>query len=75
MNGVGTAFNFDGKGCISVGSVVLSWLWHFGVQSAPPGLVGLVGRRPELAAISAAAKAAADHRPSVVWIEGLELLE
>jgi DNA-binding CsgD family transcriptional regulator len=40
------------------------------VQSAPPGLVGLVGRRPELASISAAAKAAADHRPSVVWIEG-----
>ncbi len=74
MNGAGTAFNFDGKGCIWVRSVVLSWLWH---RSAicPPGLVGLVGRRPELAAISAAAKAAADHRPSVVWIEGLELLE
>jgi hypothetical protein len=29
MNGVGAAFNFDGKGCIWVGPVVLSWLWHF----------------------------------------------
>jgi DNA-binding CsgD family transcriptional regulator len=40
------------------------------VQVPPLGNVGLVGRRPELAAISAAAKAAADYRPSVVWIEG-----
>ncbi|HTW08718.1 MAG TPA: AAA family ATPase, partial [Acidimicrobiales bacterium] len=30
----------------------------------------LVGRQQELAAISAAAKAAADNRPSVVWVEG-----
>ncbi len=40
------------------------------MQVPPLGNVGLVGRRPELAAISAAAKAAADYRPSVVWIEG-----
>jgi DNA-binding CsgD family transcriptional regulator len=32
--------------------------------------VGFVGRRLELAAVSAAAKSAAEHRPSVVWIEG-----
>jgi DNA-binding CsgD family transcriptional regulator len=40
------------------------------VQVAPLGPVGLVGRRPELAAILAAARAAADYQPSVVWIEG-----
>ncbi len=32
--------------------------------------VGLVGRATELAAISMAAKSAADYRPSVVWVEG-----
>ena len=40
------------------------------MQVAPPGPTGLVGRRAELAALSAAAKAAADYRPVVVWIEG-----
>jgi AAA ATPase domain len=40
------------------------------VHVAPLGPVGLVGPRPELEAISGAAKAAAGYRPSVVWIEG-----
>ena len=40
------------------------------MQVAPSGPVGLVGRRPELAAIAAAAKASADYQPSVLWIEG-----
>ena len=40
------------------------------MQVAPLGPVGLVGRRPELAAIAAAAKASADYQPSVLWIEG-----
>ncbi len=40
------------------------------MEVSPSGNAGLVGRRPELAAVLAAAQAAADHRPSVVWIEG-----
>ena len=40
------------------------------MQVAPPGPVGLVGRRSELATISAAAKVAAGYRPSGAWIEG-----
>jgi DNA-binding CsgD family transcriptional regulator len=40
------------------------------VQVDPLANVGFVGRRVELGAVSAAAKAAADYRPSVVWIEG-----
>ena len=40
------------------------------MQVAPLGPVGLVGRRPELAAISAAAQASANYQPSVLWIEG-----
>ena len=40
------------------------------MQVGALGLVGFVGRQPELGAISAAANAAADYRPSVVWVEG-----